>query len=280
MKKFLVGLVLVTFLVLLLIPGNVKGAVCQYGACEQPVEEGCLCGRQLCQGEVGMKYFCAEKYSVCAKSASESGAQKACLEFNNTRPCTQAELNCETVAAGGCGDVAQRWFVGEGAHWCSALFNNYGPSTEDKKQCIKDCTAVSKGEEVPMPGEQEVAECCQVKHNLKNFSGDFPPGPREGDIVAQPEGYCELTGNLYPTRKWAAYCTIDTVYRITDWLFWLILTVSTIVIIYGAILFFGAAARPEAVSKAKKAIMFGVIGLLVGLLAKFIPAIARFFLGL
>jgi len=149
----------------------------------------------------------------------------------------------------------------------------------DFRECVNFCGWVGGNIGQSVPESVEPSQCCEVKHDLKAFPGDPLPGPRKGDIVGKSGEYCELGSIQYPSRHWGAYCTIDSIYTISDWIFWLVLIGTTIVIVAAGLIFFTAGADPNKVSTAKRMVLYGVVGLLVAILAKFIPSVARYFIG-
>ena len=76
-----------------------------------------------------------------------------------------------------------------------------------------------------------------------------------------------------------SYCTIDSVTTLTDWIFWIVFIVAAIIIVIAGLTFMTAAGDPDKAGKAKGMLTYGVIGILVAVLAKFIPAVARYFVG-
>ena len=129
----------------------------------------------------------------------------------------------------------------------------------------------------PAPGQ--VNECCIIRHAI----GKIPPDAANiaaGAVVAPSMGAtCDMTVTV-ATPNWAAYCTLDTVMTISDWIFWIAFVLAGIVIVYGGIMFMTAAGDPEKAGKAKKVLAYGIIGIVVAIVAKFIPGIAKFFIGM
>lgn len=74
-------------------------------------------------------------------------------------------------------------------------------------------------------------------------------------------------------------CMIDTVYTITDWIFVFLVALSAIWILLGAFYLLTAVGDPEKIKKGRDYIMYAAIGLIVALLAKAIPGIAKTILG-
>ena len=99
-------------------------------------------------------------------------------------------------------------------------------------------------------------------------------------IFNEGNGRCEKTENVKVwTPNWAAYCTIDSVTTLTDWIFWIVFVVAAIIIVIAGLMYMTSAGDPEKTSKAKGVLIMGVVGIIVAVLAKFIPALVRYFIG-
>jgi hypothetical protein len=112
---------------------------------------------------------------------------------------------------------------------------------------------------------------CTMRHQLTGFTGFTCPW---GPLPANKE--CLFSSTTYTC---GACCTLDTVYTITDWIFYLVFAVAIIFIIMGAFTIITAGGDPSKVSTGRNYILYAVIGVLVGLAAKGIPAIARAIFG-
>lgn len=77
----------------------------------------------------------------------------------------------------------------------------------------------------------------------------------------------------------AACCILDVIYTVTDWIFYIVLAFAIIFIIWGAFQIMTAAGAPEKVATGRNYIIYAIIGLIIGLLARSIPYIARAIIG-
>jgi len=89
-------------------------------------------------------------------------------------------------------------------------------------------------------------------------------------------GFCDFS---IATTTCGACCMLDTIFTVTDWIFYIALAVAVIFIVLGAFTIITAGGSPEKVTAGRNYILYAVIGLLVGLAARAIPAIARAILG-
>jgi hypothetical protein len=77
----------------------------------------------------------------------------------------------------------------------------------------------------------------------------------------------------------AICCILHTVYNITDWIFVILVGLSTIFVIYGGVNIVFSGGVPENVKAGRDRIMYAMIGLAVGLLAKAVPSIVKLITG-
>ena len=74
-------------------------------------------------------------------------------------------------------------------------------------------------------------------------------------------------------------CLLNTIYNITDWAFVILMAIAVIFVIIGGFMFMTAAGVPEKTTAARNYILYAVVGIIVGLLAKAIPPIVKMIVG-
>lgn len=74
-------------------------------------------------------------------------------------------------------------------------------------------------------------------------------------------------------------CLMGGIYNITDWVFVVLMAVSSLMIIWGAVLFTTSQGNPDSVSKARQLILFAAVGIAVALFSRAIPAAVKMILG-
>jgi len=109
---------------------------------------------------------------------------------------------------------------------------------------------------------------CTLRHNLTAFS--------VGGFICPASGTCAFDSTTYTC---GACCMLDTIYTVTDWIFYIVFAVAIIFIIMGAFTIVTAGGSPEKVTAGRNYILYAVIGVIIALAAKGIPAIARAILG-
>jgi hypothetical protein len=114
---------------------------------------------------------------------------------------------------------------------------------------------------------------CTMRHEIpRSFIGFICPwGPNPADRVCPYENAAGWTCG--------SCCILDTIYTISDWVFYIVLAFAIIFIALGAFYIMTGGGEPERVSTGRRYIMYAIIGLIVGLLARSVPAIARAIIG-
>jgi len=79
--------------------------------------------------------------------------------------------------------------------------------------------------------------------------------------------------------KCGVCCFMQTLYKVTDWIFVILVALAGLFVIIGAMNLLMSAGDPSKVSSGRQYIMYAAIGLVVGFLAKAIPAIVRLAVG-
>ena len=106
-------------------------------------------------------------------------------------------------------------------------------------------------------------------------------------------GYTALDGSLAPdtiTDKVAcpysntegncgACCLLSAVFNLTDWIFIGLMTVSALMIIYGAYNFVMAGADPAKATTGKNLLMYAAIGIAVAFFSRALPTVVKLVMG-
>ena len=113
---------------------------------------------------------------------------------------------------------------------------------------------------------------CTVRHII-------PAGYTGFVCPAAANTFCDFTTPATPTWTCGACCLLDTIFTVTDWIFYIALAVAIIFIVLGAFTIITAGGSPEKVTSGRNYILYAVVGLIVGLAARALPAIARAIIG-
>ncbi len=108
-------------------------------------------------------------------------------------------------------------------------------------------------------------------------------GPIESCTMTRNVGVtgCPLTGVCLfaTTPQCGICCLLQTLYNVTDWIFVILVSIAGLFVILGAMNLIMSAGDPSKVTSGRQYVMYAVIGLIVGLLARAIPAIVRLAVG-
>lgn len=75
-------------------------------------------------------------------------------------------------------------------------------------------------------------------------------------------------------------CLFNMIYNVTDWIFYILMIVAVLMIIFGGFTYITAAGDPEKAGKGKQILTLSIIGIALALIAKIVPSVVRFFMGM
>ena len=127
----------------------------------------------------------------------------------------------------------------------------------------------------------QASNCCVIRHDLITTSGTYAPG----DMVAEAGATAciskgeDLGAPDFATSDWGGIWTMDTIYTVTDWIFWIFLAFVVIMGVWTGFMFMSAGGDPGKIEKARGMIVYLVIGIVVAVMVKLIPALTRSIIG-
>ncbi|MCP6719424.1 MAG: hypothetical protein KJI71_04300 [Patescibacteria group bacterium] len=77
------------------------------------------------------------------------------------------------------------------------------------------------------------------------------------------------------TQAWGLCCALDAVFTVTDWIFFVLVSIVVLLVLIGGFTIATAGGNPENVNKGRNYIMFAMLGLAIALFARAIPGIVR-----
>lgn len=101
---------------------------------------------------------------------------------------------------------------------------------------------------------------CTLKHDLREVVALCSNGATVGPVTP---------------KEWALCCIIDAVFTVSDIVFNILIALVILVVLYGAYLFLTAGGNPQKVQQGQSAMLWGLAGLLVALLAKAIASLVK-----
>ena len=115
--------------------------------------------------------------------------------------------------------------------------------------------------------QEEIPKGCTMRHDLTGLEKVDCPGVN---------GFCPVESTVYDC---GVCCMLNTLYTATNWFFYILIILSTILIIWGAFGILFAAGDPERMAKGRTTVIYALVGIAIALFAKVIPSIVRFLMG-
>jgi hypothetical protein len=109
-----------------------------------------------------------------------------------------------------------------------------------------------------IPGE---VTKCKLKYDLKSVDSACTKG---ATVEMDKYGMC---------------CLLNTLYNVTDWMFIVLIGIAVIFIIMGGFTFVTAGGSTEKTQSGRNYLLYAAVGILIGFLAKAIPAIVKTLMG-
>jgi len=116
-------------------------------------------------------------------------------------------------------------------------------------------------------GEQP-PEFCTMKTAVENCGG-------VGETVGSPN-----SGATNLQENWGMCCLVNSVYNVTNWIFYLLMIIVVVMVVVGGATYMLSAGNPERAGKGKSIIIYGIVGLVIALLARLIPSIVKLVVGM
>ena len=118
----------------------------------------------------------------------------------------------------------------------------------------------------------ENLDACRIDRVSRLSSLDC--GTTEAMVNGVTGTYC-----YYDRPNCGICCLMNGIYNITDWVFIVLMAVSSLMIIWGAVLFTTSQGNPDSVSKARQLILYAAVGIAVALFSRAIPPAVKMILG-
>lgn len=116
---------------------------------------------------------------------------------------------------------------------------------------------------VPTVAAALPVESCTIGHDLRDF-----------DVACSRNAVVNDS-----TPAWGMCCMLDAIYTVTDWIFFILLAVVSLLVIWGGFTIATAGGAPDKVNEGRNYILYALLGLALALLSRAIPSIARALVG-
>lgn len=119
----------------------------------------------------------------------------------------------------------------------------------------------------------EVADCCKVRRAFKFEDKTYNTNTCYGATAIA----CPACNNSSATadENWGMVCLLNTIYRVADLAFAVLVAFAILMILLAAYTFITAGGAPEKVNKARDYILYALVGLIVAFLARAIPSLVQ-----
>ncbi len=104
-------------------------------------------------------------------------------------------------------------------------------------------------------------EGCDVTHDI-DFGPGYGPSFGATSVSSTVEG-------------WGMVCLLETIYTVTDWIFYGLLSLVSVFTVYGGFLILRAGQDEENLTKGRNYVLYATVGLIVAFLSRVIPSIAE-----
>ncbi len=121
-----------------------------------------------------------------------------------------------------------------------------------------------------------IPDVCDVGVAPTKLPDDCGSGAPSGSQFSE-NFMCDLTDDAQENCGFC--CMMNTIYKVTTWLFYILMLLVTIFIIYGGFIIITSSGDPEKAGKGRQILTYAVVGLAIALLARVIPSLVRFVIG-
>ncbi len=232
---------------------------------------------------IGLGFF-SQAYALVSKGGS-------CCEGSNLDLYCGANLICDGDNTAREGSDDTNWIIS-----CGDINSGRWGT------CVESTGGNGNGSAV---GFNQPKECCKLNQKITldkdsvnrlsggttGISGNCMPNAscdlEENSTVGAPGSICPLNNknnikNKEPdirTEGWGIICLLNSIATVTNWLFILLTILVVFMVLYGAFNLITSAGDPKKTDTGKKIITYAIIGLAIAILAKIIPSIVKFIVG-
>ncbi len=121
---------------------------------------------------------------------------------------------------------------------------------------------------------EKIPECCILKRDFTDIDGACtnnavvgPPGTLGDDCYGNPINA--------ETEAWGVCCLFNSIYTIATWVMTALVTVSILIGAFGGWLIATSGGNPAQLDKGKNYILYAIVGIIIGLVARGIPGLVR-----
>lgn len=123
------------------------------------------------------------------------------------------------------------------------------------------------GQQNSVGPQQGLPESCWITNSNLAKNGSCPGSGQE----------CRFDNSTY---NCSMCCLLNSISIITNWLFYILTLIAVVFFIWGGFIYLTSGGNPEKTKSGQNILVFGIIGLAIALIAKLVPAVVRFIVGM
>ena len=129
----------------------------------------------------------------------------------------------------------------------------------------------------PIISSATTTHCCRIHRSFEFEGVPRIAGTCVGEVsvacVSPADPLVRLCDSTTPVEAWGLVCMLNTVYRITDLIFAILLMIAVIMGLMAAYNILTAAGDAEKINKGRDLLLYAIIGVVVAFFARAIPSI-------
>ena len=122
---------------------------------------------------------------------------------------------------------------------------------------------------LPASAQTQIQEQCTLSRDVKIKNITIV----SGTVIKPGSETITDTNKVTGFKEWGTACLINTINTITDWAFFILLTISFVFIAYAGFVWMTSGGDPEKQGQAGKMIMAALVGIVIAIVARVIPAV-------
>lgn len=123
---------------------------------------------------------------------------------------------------------------------------------------------------IPVGAQEKIKEECTLTRDIKIDGATISAG------AVVKDGTTALSGTMTGTvaiKKWGTVCLINTINTLTDWAFFILLTISFVFIAVAGFMWMTSGGDAEKQKTAGTMILAALVGIVIAVIARIVPAV-------
>ncbi len=218
--------------------------------------------------------------------------------------CSNIPATCSTIGGSShgtcaagivCNSGSDEWYCTTPGATCGAKkpdcnsSNNQAPSNNNPNGGsspigggIQNCFKLSQDIKIKNPLDPGDAYITYKENAVLSTESVGADDCKHGAVTTecgdQKPGAFPISGPCY-TKNAGIVAMLNIITVVTNWFFYILTILVVFMVIYGGFSYITAAGDPEKAGKGKKILTYAIIGLAIALLAKIVPSVVKFIVG-